>query len=30
MSRFFDLFPDRKLGNDAFTIFESTARRFQK
>ena len=24
MSRFFDLFPDRKLGNDAFTIFEST------
>ena len=24
MSRFFDLFPDRKLGNDVFTIFEST------
>ena len=24
MSRFFDLFPDRKLGNDMFTIFEST------
>lgn len=24
MSRFFDLFPDRKLSNDVFTIFEST------
>ena len=24
MSRFFDLFPNRKLGNDVFTIFEST------
>jgi hypothetical protein len=24
MSRFFDLFPDRKISNDVFTIFEST------
>ncbi len=24
MSRFFDLFPDRKLSNDVFTVFEST------